>query len=48
MFGTLGRVPVPGDVVEVDGARLIVERVDGRRVSRVRLVLLERAPVEDA
>lgn len=48
VFGTLGRVPVPGDVVEVDGARLIVERVDGRRVSRVRLVLLERAPVEDA
>ena len=48
VFGTLGRVPVPGDVVEVDGARLIVERVDGRRVSRVRLVLLERAPVDDA
>jgi CBS domain containing-hemolysin-like protein len=47
VFGMLGRVPVPGDVVEADGARLVVERVDGRRVSRVRLVLPEPAPVED-
>jgi putative hemolysin len=38
VFGMLGRVPVPGDVVEVDSVRLVVERVDGRRVSRVRLI----------
>jgi len=38
VFGLLGRVPVPGDCVETDGARIIVERVDGRRVMRVRLV----------
>jgi len=47
VFGTLGRVPVPGDVVEFDDARLIVERVDGRRVSRVRVVLLQKAPLEE-
>jgi CBS domain containing-hemolysin-like protein len=39
VFGLLGRVPVPGDSVECDDCRLVVERVDGRRVSRVRLVL---------
>jgi CBS domain containing-hemolysin-like protein len=37
VFGTLGRVPVPGDVVELDGCRITVDRVDGRRVSRVRI-----------
>ncbi len=37
VFGTLGRVPVPGDVVELDGSRLTVDRVDGRRVSTVRI-----------
>ena len=38
VFGMLGRVPAPGDSVEVDGLTLIVERLDGRRVTRVRLV----------
>jgi CBS domain containing-hemolysin-like protein len=37
VFGKLGRVPVPGDAVDADGVRLVVERVDGRRVTRVRL-----------
>jgi len=37
VFGTLGRVPAVGDEVTVDGVRLLVERVDGRRVSRVRI-----------
>jgi len=37
VFGKLGRVPVPGDAVESDGVRLVVERVDGRRVTRVRV-----------
>ena len=40
VFGMLGRVPAPGDSVETDGVRLIVERVDGRRVVRLRLVRL--------
>jgi CBS domain containing-hemolysin-like protein len=41
VFGLLGRVPVPGDSVEVDPVRIVVERVDGRRVIRVRVVRLE-------
>lgn len=44
VFGMLGRVPVPGDSVDCDGVRLVVERVDGRRVARVRLVLVEPEP----
>ncbi len=42
VLGLLGRVPVPGDSVVADGARLVVERVDGRRISQVRIVLPER------
>ncbi len=35
VMATLGRIPVEGDVVEVDGVRLEVERMDGRRVERI-------------
>ncbi len=38
MFSELGRVPVVGDLVEVDGYSLEVQSVDGRRVGRVRIV----------
>jgi CBS domain containing-hemolysin-like protein len=49
VFGTLGRLPVPGDEVEVAGVQMVVERVDGRRISRVRLVVPEPdAPSEPA
>jgi len=37
VFSELGRVPVPGDALEIDSVRLVVERVDGRRVARVRV-----------
>jgi CBS domain containing-hemolysin-like protein len=47
VFGTLGRVPVPGDEVEVDAVLMVVERVDGRRISRVRLVVPDRAPTDE-
>ncbi|MHB1137882.1 MAG: hemolysin family protein [Microthrixaceae bacterium] len=47
VFGLLGRVPVAGDCVETPGARIIVERVDGRRVVRVRLVRVESAQASD-
>lgn len=40
IYSTLGRVPRPGDEVKVDGFRVVVERVDRRRVTRV---LFERA-----
>jgi CBS domain containing-hemolysin-like protein len=32
----LGRLPEPDDVVDVDGHRLVVEALDGRRVARLR------------
>jgi CBS domain containing-hemolysin-like protein len=47
VFGTLGRVPAPGDVVELDGCRITVDRVDGRRVSRVRVERTEPAAVDE-
>jgi putative hemolysin len=45
VFHRIGRVPVPGDQVEVDGLRLTVESTDGRRVSKV-LAVRER-PADD-
>ena len=47
VFGMLGRVPVPGDSVRVDAVDLIVECVDGRRVSQVRLVMPQDQPAHD-
>ena len=40
VFSELGRVPVVGDVVAVDGYELEVQTVDGRRVGRVRISAL--------
>jgi CBS domain containing-hemolysin-like protein len=46
IFGELGRVPVPGDVVSLNGSgELRVEETQERRVTRVRLVV-PRSPVE--
>jgi CBS domain containing-hemolysin-like protein len=41
VFHRVGRVPVPGDQVEIDGLRLTVESTDGRRVGKV-LAIRER------
>jgi len=38
-FDALGRRPEPGDVVEVDGAEIRVEAVDGLRITRLRIAL---------
>lgn len=38
VMATLGRVPVVGDSFAEDGLRVVVERMDGRRVDRVRIV----------
>ena len=43
----LGRMAAPGDQVEVDGARLTVERVQGRRIMRVRIELTAPAGDDD-
>jgi len=45
IMASLGRIPVAGDVVQVDGGRLDVVEVDERRVQRVRLV--RDAPVTE-
>ena len=42
VMATLGRLPVTGEEVEVAGVRLLVERMDGRRVERVRVVMRPR------
>ncbi len=47
VFSELGRVPEEGDHVDVDRYRLVVEAVDGRRVSRVRVVTLEISDVDE-
>jgi putative hemolysin len=44
VFGELGRVPVPGDIVALNGAgELCVDQVEDRRVTRVRLIPAESA-----
>ena len=40
LFNVLGRVPVQGESVEVDGVRLVAERVQGNRIGRIRAVRL--------
>jgi len=37
VFNLLGHVPTEGEAVEVDGHRLIAEKVQGRRIGRVRI-----------
>jgi CBS domain containing-hemolysin-like protein len=37
VFNALGHVPTEGEAVEIDGHRLRAERVDGRRIERIRI-----------
>jgi putative hemolysin len=37
VFNRLGHVPTEGETVELDGHRLRAERVQGRRIGRVRI-----------
>ena len=37
LYGELGRVPVEGEHVEVEGRLLTVEQVSGRRIRKVRV-----------
>jgi len=34
----IGRLPAPGDEVPIEGGRLVVQRLDGRRIDRLRFV----------
>jgi putative hemolysin len=47
VFNLLGHVPVEGESVEVDGHRLSAERVQGRRIGRVRVVPVESTAFAD-
>jgi CBS domain containing-hemolysin-like protein len=38
LFNELGRVPVEGESVDVDGLTMVAERVEGNRVGRIRIV----------
>jgi putative hemolysin len=44
VFNALGRRPQPGDVVVVGPVRLAVERVDGLRITRLRVELASPLP----
>ena len=37
MFNLLGQVPTEGETVDFDGHRLRAERVQGRRIGRIRI-----------
>jgi magnesium and cobalt exporter, CNNM family len=41
VMATLGRLPRQGDAVEIDGLRLKVTKLDGRRIARVRVTVLD-------
>ena len=38
VFNTLGRIPSPGDEVEINGVKLRVEKMRGRRIMKVRVI----------
>ena len=44
VFNALGHVPSEGEAVEIDGHRLRAERVEGRRIGRVRITRALQAP----
>ena len=46
LYSLLGHVPSEGEAAEVDGHRLVAERVQGRRIGRVRISAL--APLGDS
>jgi CBS domain containing-hemolysin-like protein len=48
VYSQLGHVPDEGESVEVDGRRLTAEKVDGRRIERVRISKAPRTPAAQA
>ena len=47
VYARLGRVPEQGDEISFDGARLVVEEVDGNRVNKVRIIKHRPEPPDD-
>jgi putative hemolysin len=48
VFSLLGHVPTEGESVEADGHRLVAEKIQGRRIGRVRIAKLRTDPAEVA
>jgi putative hemolysin len=48
IMATLGRLPKSGDAVELSGVRLKVVKMDGRRIARVRVTVLDGTDTETA
>jgi putative hemolysin len=48
LFSELGHVPAEGEAVDVDGHRLVAEKVQGRRIGRVRIEKRAVAPADAA
>ena len=46
IYSQLGKVPNPGEIVEAGGLRLIVEQVVGRRIRKVRAIMVETGSAE--
>jgi CBS domain containing-hemolysin-like protein len=44
LYSLLGHVPVEGEAADVDGRRLVAERVQGRRIGRVRISPAVKSP----
>ena len=47
VFNVLGHVPAEGEAVEIDGHRLRAERVEGRRIGKVRISRVDQPPLSD-
>ena len=47
VFNLLGHVPTEGEAVEHDGYRLAAEKVQGRRIGRIRIAKVPKPVVED-
>ena len=47
MMAGLGRVAEVGDKVEAEGGILEVERMDGRRIDRIKFIPEERTPADE-
>ena len=47
MLNLLGHVPQEGESVDVDGHRLFAEKVQGRRIGRVRIAKIEHPAASD-
>jgi CBS domain containing-hemolysin-like protein len=47
VYSQLGHVPTEGEAIDVDGCRLTAEKVEGRRIERVRIAVLpDREPAD--